>query len=64
MRAVAAAQQRWRGVAAVAVAAEPRGKEAGEGEEVIGELTAVRFEAEDGPERELGVEGEARGGRR
>jgi len=29
----------------------------GEREEVVGELTAVRFEAEDGRERELGVEG-------
>ena len=36
------------------------GEKAGERGEVVGELTVVQFEAEDGRERELGVEVEAR----
>ena len=43
-----------------ATAADSGGEKAGERGEVVGELTVVQFEAEDGREGELGVEIEAR----
>jgi len=57
VRAVTAARSRRRGGTAEAVAADSGGDRVGEREQIVEELTAVRFEAEDGRERELGVEG-------
>ena len=57
MRAVTAARSRRRGGTAEAVAADSGGDRVGERKQIMEELTAVRFEAEDGRERELGVEG-------
>jgi hypothetical protein len=57
MRAVTAARSRRRDGTAEAVAADSGGDRVGEREQTVEELTAVRFEAEDGRERELGVEG-------
>ena len=56
----AAARSRLRGGDSTAAAADSGGEKAGERGEVVGELTVVQFEAEDGRERELGVEVEAR----
>jgi hypothetical protein len=64
VRARRAECSRRRGGESAAVAPKAKGEMDGEHEGVAGELTAARFGAEDGRERELDVGGEARGGQR
>ena len=62
MHSGSGARSRRRGIKSATAAAESSGEEVGKVEEVAIELTVARFGAEDGRERELDGEGEARRG--